>query len=140
RRGGYEVGGRDPAGVAWVRELGSAQTDREIAALLNQEGFRSGTRCAFTAAKIQWIRYAHSIPSGCPDGPAACPDGYRGDGRCSARVAAVLLNVKISTITAWCRSGRLDSVQAVPHGPRWIRLTPEVIAEFGQPTRRHWSR
>jgi hypothetical protein len=139
-RRSYEVRRTDPTVVARVRELASAQADREIAALLNQEGFRSGTRCAFTAAKIQWIRYAHSIPSGCPDGPAACPDGYRGDGRCSARVAADLLNVNISTIGAWCRSGRLDSVQAVPHGPRWIRLTPEVIAELGQPTRRHRSR
>ena len=139
-RRSYEVRRTDPTVVARVRELASTQTDRDIAALLNQEGFRSGTECAFTTAKIQWVRYAYSIPSGCPDGPAACPDGYRGDGRCSARVAADLLNVNISTIAAWCRSGHLDSVQAVPHGPRWIRLTPEVIAELGRPTRRHWSR
>jgi DNA invertase Pin-like site-specific DNA recombinase len=130
----------DPAVVARVRGLAPEHTDRQIAALLNQEGLRSGTRGSFTASKIQWIRYIHAIPSGCPEGPAACPDGYRGDGRCSARVAAELLNVNVSTIAAWCRSGRLDGIQVVPHGPRWIRLTPEIIAELRPPVRRCWSR
>jgi DNA invertase Pin-like site-specific DNA recombinase len=139
-RRSYEVRRTDPLVVARVRELAPDQTDRAIAALLNREGFRSGMKGAFTAGKVEWIRYKYSISSGCPDGPAASPVGYRGDGRCSARVAADLLNVNISTIAAWCRSGRLDSVQAVAHGPRWIRLTPEVIAELGRPTRRHWSR
>jgi hypothetical protein len=27
----------------------------------------------------------------------------------------------------------LDSVQAVPHGPRWIKLTPEIITQFRKP-------
>jgi DNA invertase Pin-like site-specific DNA recombinase len=139
-RRSYEVRRTDPAVVARVRALAPRRTDREVAALLNQEGLRPGTEGAFTAAKIQWIRYAYSIPSGCPEGPAACPDGHRGDGRCTAQVAAERLNVNISTIAAWCRSGRLDSVQAVPRGPRWIRLTPEVIAELRQPVRRHWTR
>jgi DNA invertase Pin-like site-specific DNA recombinase len=136
----YEVRRTDPVVVARVRALAPEHTDRQIAALLDREGLRSGTRGSFTAAKVQWIRYKHAIPSGCPDGPAACRDGSRGDGRCTVQVAAARLNVNISTIAAWCRSGRLDSVQAVPHGPRWIRLTPEVIAELRQPVRRHWSR
>src|SRR5512135_3882527 len=130
----------DPVVVARVRALAPGHSDRQIAFLLNQEGHRSGTGGPFTADKVQWIRYAHTIPSGWPEGPAACPDGYRGDGRCSAQVAAKQLNVNISTIAAWCRSGRLDSIQAVPHGPRWIRLTPELIAELRQPVRRCWSR
>ena len=136
----YEVRRTDPVVVARVRALAPEHTDRQIAALLDREGLRSGTRGSFTAAKVQWIRYKHAIPSGCPDGPAACREGYRGDGRCTAQMAAARLNVNISTIAAWCRSGRLDSVQAAPHGPRWIRLTPEVIAELRQPVRRHWSR
>ena len=94
----------------------------------------------FTANKVQWIRYKHSIPSGCPDGPAACQNGYRGDGRCAAQVAAERLNVTVSTIAAWCQSGRLDGIQAVPHGPWWIRLTPEIITELRRPVRRGWSR
>ena len=136
----YEVRRTDPVVVARVRALAPEHTDRQIAALLDQEGFRSGTRGSFTANKVQWIRYTHSIPSGCPEGPAACQEGYRGDGRCSAQVAAEQLNVKVSTIAAWCQSGRLDGIQAVPHGPWWIRLTPEIIAELRQPVRRCWSR
>jgi hypothetical protein len=136
----YEVRRTDPAVVARVRALAPEHTDRQIAALLDQEGLRSGTLGSFTANKVQWIRYKHSIPSGCPDGPAACPNGYRGDGRCSAQVAAEQLNVTVSTIAAWCQSSRLDGIQAVPHGPWWIRLTPEIITELRQPVRRCWSR
>jgi DNA invertase Pin-like site-specific DNA recombinase len=136
----YEVRRTDPAIVARVRALAPEHTDRQIAALLDQEGLRSGTRGSFTVNKVQWIRYKHSIPSGCPDGPAACRDGYRGDGRCTAQVASARLNVTVSTIAAWCQSGRLDGVQAVPHGPWWIRLTPEIVTELRQPVRRCWSR
>ena len=136
----YEVRRTDPVVVARVRALASEHTDRQIAVVLNQEGLRSGTKGGFTVAKIQWIRYAYTIPSDCPEGPAACSDGYRGDGRCTVQEAAKQLNVNISTIAAWCRSGRLDSVQAVPHGPWWIRLTPEVIAALRRPDRRRWSR
>jgi DNA invertase Pin-like site-specific DNA recombinase len=139
-RRSYEVRRTDPAVVARVRALAPGHTDRQIAALLDQEGLRPGLGGPFTADKVHWVRYVHAIPSGCPEGPAACPEGYRGDGRCTAQMAAERLNVNVSTIAAWCRSGRLDAVQAVPHGPRWIRLTPEVIAELRQPVRRCWSR
>ena len=71
----YEVRRTDPVVVARVRALAPEHTDRQIAALLDQEGFRSGTKGSFTADKVQWIRYKHSIPSGCPDGPAACRNG-----------------------------------------------------------------
>jgi hypothetical protein len=138
-RRSYEVRRTDPAVVQRVRTLAAEHTDRQIAALLEQEGLQPGLGGPFTADKVQWVRYVHAIPSGCPEGPAACPDGTRGDGRCSARTAAEQLNVNVSTIAAWCREGRLDSVQAVPYGPRWIRLTPEVIAELRQPVRRRWS-
>jgi DNA invertase Pin-like site-specific DNA recombinase len=136
----YEARRTDPAVVARVRALAPEHTDGQIAALLDQEGFRSGTRAPFSADKVQWIRYVHSIPSGCPEGPAACPGGVRGDGRCTAQVAAEQLNVTVSTIAAWCQSGRLDGVQAVPHGPWWIKLTPETIAALRRLTRRCWTR
>ncbi len=89
-----------------------------------------------TASKVQWIRYAYGIRSGCPEGPAACPRGERGDGRCSAKAAAKVLNVDVSTIAAWCKSKQLDGVQATAHGPWWVRLTPEDIARLRKPVRR----
>jgi len=82
----------------------------------------------------------YSIPSGCPDRPAAGADGHRADGRCTAQVAAEMLNVTVSTIADWCHSGLLDGIQSASHGLWWIRLTPEVIARLRKPKRRSWTR
>jgi hypothetical protein len=49
------------------------------------------------------------------------------------------LNVDIATVMAWCKVGRLDGVQAKPHGPWWIVLTPEIIAELRKPVRQRWG-
>jgi hypothetical protein len=130
----------DPVVMARIRVLTPDHTDTQIAAILDKEGLRSGTQGVFTVKKVQWIRHAYSLASACPEGPAACQKGYRGDGRCTAQVAAEQLNVTVYTIADWCKSGRLDGIQAVPHGPWWIRLTPEVITELRKPIRRCWSR
>jgi hypothetical protein len=132
---------RTDAGVVErVRALATGQTDRQIADLLNAEGRKPGASGSFTAKKVQWIRQAHKIPSGCPEGPGACAAGQRGDGRYSARAAAQLLNVTVSTIADWCRCERLDGSQSSPHGPWWVRLTPEIINRFRKPTRRRWKK
>jgi DNA invertase Pin-like site-specific DNA recombinase len=121
--------------VERIRALAADHPDDQIAADLNAHGWTSGGGGAFTASKVQWVRYAHTIRSGCPKGPAACQQLARGDGRCSARRAAEVLNVDVSTIAAWCRSGQLDGLQTTPRGPRWIRLTPEVIERLRKPVR-----
>lgn len=130
----------DPAVIRRIGELAPSHTDRQIAARLNDEGRAPGLKGTFTADKVQWLRYKHAIPSGCPEGPLACPTGQRGDGRYSARAAATELNVSVSTIVAWCQDGRLDGIQTVPHGPWWIRLTPATIAALRKPQQRHWTR
>src|SRR5262249_21639833 len=131
---------RAPAAVVdRVRLLAENHTDRQIAEQLNAAGCQSGRGGSFTASKVQWIRYVHQIRSGCPEGPAASAQGERGGGRCSARAAAKALNVDVSTIAAWCQSGRLDGLQATPHGPWWVRLTPEVIERLRKPVRRRWK-
>jgi DNA invertase Pin-like site-specific DNA recombinase len=130
----------DAAVLARLRALAADNTDRRIAEILNQEGFRSGTGQRFTTNIVKQLRYSYSISSGCPDWPAASADGYRADGRCTARVAAELLNVTVSTIADWCQSGLLDGIQSASHGPWWIQLTPEVIARLRKPTRRSWTR
>jgi DNA invertase Pin-like site-specific DNA recombinase len=132
---------RTPAAVVGrVRVLAADHTDRQIAERLNAEGQKSGRGGPFTANKVQWIRYVHQISSGCPEGPAACKQGERGDGRCSAQAAAKALNVTVSTIADWCKSGRLDGVQATAHGPWWVRLTPKVIQRLRKPARRRWKK
>jgi DNA invertase Pin-like site-specific DNA recombinase len=126
--------------VERVRVLATDHTDRQIADRLNAAGCKSGRGGPFTPSKVQWIRYVHGIGSGCPEGPTACAQGRRGDGRCSARAAAQALNVDVSTIAAWCKSGHLDGVQTNPHGPWWVRLTPEVIERLRKPVRRRWQK
>jgi hypothetical protein len=123
-----------------VRLLAADHTDRQIAEQLNAEGWQSGRGGSFTANKVQWIRYVHAIRSACPEGPAACAQGERGDGRCSAQAAAKMLNVNVSTIAAWCKAGELDGVQAVPHGPWWVRLTPEDVTRLRKPVQRRWKK
>jgi DNA invertase Pin-like site-specific DNA recombinase len=128
-----------PTVVKRVRELATTHTDRQIADLLNQQGLTSGMGKPFSNRKVQWVRHSYDIPTGCPEAPAACPGGQRGDGRYSSRAAAELLNVTDSTISNWCRSGLLDSIQSFPRGPRWIHLTPEIITELRKPTQRRRS-
>ncbi len=126
----------DPTVVARVRQLAPIHTDRQIATLLNQDGLNTGFGKPFTGHSVRWVRRQYDIPTGCPEAPSACPSGQRADGRYCTQAAAELLNVSESTIILWCHSGRLDSLQAVPYGPRWIKLTPELIAELRKPTRR----
>jgi hypothetical protein len=125
--------------VELVRELSPVKTNAQIVALLNDEGKRAGMGGSFTVSKVEWIRYAYHIPAGCPERPKAAPGGPRGDGRYSARAAAELLNVHVATIAEWCQTGRLESVRSTPLGPRWITLTPEIIAELRKPIKRQWK-
>jgi hypothetical protein len=130
----------DPGAVARLRALATDTADRQIAEILDREGFRSGTGHRFTTNIVKQLRYSYAIPSGCPDGPVATAEGYRADGRCCSKIAAELLQVNVSTIAAWCQSGLLDGIQSGPHGPWWIKLTPEIIARLRKPARRSWSR
>ncbi len=126
--------------VARVRELAPTHTETQIAALLNAEGAQAGMGGTLTASKVAWIRHAYQIPLECPERPYVASTGQRGDGRYSALAAAELLNVNVSTIADWCNGGRLECIRACPRGPRWITLTPDIIAELRKPTQRHWKR
>jgi DNA invertase Pin-like site-specific DNA recombinase len=136
----YVIRRTAPAVVERMRQLAREHTDIEIAERLNAEGYRGGQGGAFTPSKVDWLRYAYGIKSGCPLGPAACPTGQRGDGRYSARAAAALLNVSVYTIADWCKAGTLDGVQVAPRGPWWITLTPEVISALRKPVRQYKPR
>ena len=93
----------------------------------------------FTASKVYWIRYANQLPSGCPEAPGACSTVQRGDGRYSTKAVAELLNVNVSTVSNWCEAGRLDCIRANPRGPRWIKLTPEIIQKLRKPAHQRRS-
>jgi len=130
----------DAAVVARIRDLAPLHTDRQIAAVLTAEGRHAGLGGALTAGKVQWIRYVYHIPTGCPEGPAACPSGQRSDGRYTAKAVAALLTIDVSTVATWCEAGILDAVRGMPHGPRWIALSPEQIVALHKPVKRRWRR
>jgi hypothetical protein len=139
-RKSWEVRQTDPRAVALIRQLAPDHTDQQVAARLNAEGLKAGLGGAFTPSKVAFIRWAYAIRTGCPESPKACPGGQRADGRYSAQKAAELLNVDVSTISEWSKSGRLDSIRSAPMSPRWIKLTPEIIAELRRPVRRRHGR
>lgn len=132
--------------MAIVAPIWGALGDRYGRKLMAERAMLGGAvilgTCASSETCNNWCscRYAYDIPTGCLEAPSACPGGQRGDGRYSVWAAAELLKVSVSTTAAWCKSGRLDGIQAVPHGPWWIRLIPETIADLRKPVRRRWSR
>lgn len=136
----YEIRRTQPAVVERVRLLAHDHTDQQIADRLNQAGLVPGLGGSFTSRKICWIRYAYQIRTNCPKAPELCTTGQRGDGRYSARMAAQLLNVNVSTIAGWCKAGTLDNIQETPHGPRWISLPPDTITALRKPVQRRWQK
>ncbi len=125
--------------VTRVRELAPHSTDKQIAAMLNTQGVVAGLGGAFTTSKVQWIRHAYQIETGCPERPSFTSSGQRADGCYSAQAAAEVLNVHVSTIAEWCKTGRLESVRSMPGGPHWITLTPDIIAQLRKPVRQRWK-
>jgi hypothetical protein len=125
-----------PVVLARLRELAASHTDRQLALLLHHEGYTAGLGGAFTAAKVQWLRWRYALPRLRP----TPPDQPREDGRYAARAAAALLQVDVSTMADWCIAGQLESIQAAPHHPRWITLTPERLAVLRTPIRQRQPR
>jgi DNA invertase Pin-like site-specific DNA recombinase len=123
-----------------IRSLAANHTDRQVADQLNAEGLTPGLGGLFTPSKVQWIRYTYELPHLCPEAPGTISDGQRGDGRYSVQATAKLLNINISTVVHWCKSGKLNGLQTKPHGPWWISLTPERIAELRKPVQQRWKK
>jgi hypothetical protein len=136
----YETWRTNPAVLARIRELAPTHSDREIARLLAADGYRAGHGGPITADTVQWLRWRYTPVRRHHHAPTAQPAPVQREGRYSARAAAELLNVDVSTIADWCRAGRLDYVQAAPHHPRWIALTPETITTLRKPVRQRKPR
>ena len=128
-----------PVVMERIRALAPTHTDAQLATVLNAEGYTTGLGGMFTRTKVQWLRWRHGLPKTRLDRPPRA-DAPRADGRYSARAAAALLNVDVSTIADWCTRGRLDFLQEAPHQPRWVTLTPEAIAALRKPVRQRKPR
>ena len=126
--------------IACIRSLATHQTDRQIATQLNTEGLTTGIGQEFDRVRVRRVRLKYDIPAGYPEMPNPRANGPRGDGRYSAKSAAQLLNVSIGTINNWCRTSKLESVQAVSYGPRWITLTPKIIDKLRKPVKQSYKK
>ena len=58
--------------------------------------------------------------------------GQRSDGRYTAASCGGVLNRHPRTIAIWCRSGRLNGIQASRDVGWWVKLTAEQINELSR--------
>lgn len=108
--------------IALVRRLAEHQRDPQIAAVLNKQGRRTGTGLAFTAARVQALRFRAGIPA---------PASAEGDGKLvSIAQAAVELGASVASVRRWLHDGLLPGEQTTPHAPWRIRLTDEIRRQF----------
>jgi excisionase family DNA binding protein len=108
--------------VELIRKLAAHTNDRQIAAILNKQGRRTGTGQPFTDPRVKFLRQKHGIRAAPPPDPDS--DLY------TIEQAARELGVNTTTIYRWLRAGLLPGEQTTIHAPWRIRLTDEVRARF----------
>ena len=108
--------------VDLIRRLAAHSNDRQIAAILNKQGRRTGTGLPFTDPRVKFLRQKHGIRAAPPPDPDS--DLH------TIEQAAAELGVNHTTIYRWLRAGLLPGEQTTPHAPWRIRLTDETRARF----------
>jgi DNA invertase Pin-like site-specific DNA recombinase/predicted DNA-binding transcriptional regulator AlpA len=108
--------------VELIRALAVHHPDRQIAAILNKQGRRTGTGLPFTEPRVKHVRQQNQIPAAPP--PDSASDLFTVD------QAAAELGVTATTIYRWLRAGLLPGDQTTPHAPWRIRLSDEIRARF----------
>jgi excisionase family DNA binding protein len=121
-RRGAETRRTDEETVELIRRLAAHHPDRQIAAILNKQGRRTGTGLRFTEPRVKSVRQANAIPAAPPPDPAG--------GLYTVEQAAHELGVTPTTIYRWLRDGLLPGEQTTAAAPWRIRLTDEVRARF----------
>jgi excisionase family DNA binding protein len=108
--------------VDLIRRLAAHTNDRQIAAILNKQGRRTGTGLPFTDPRVKFVRHKHEIRAAPPPDPDS--------DLCTIEQAARKLGVNHTTIYRWLRAGLLPGEQTTVHAPWRIRLTDEVRSRF----------
>ena len=130
----YVVRRTAPEVIERLEQLSRDHTDIGIAECLNQEGYRSGQGGAFTASKVNWLRYAYGLKSGCRSGRPLVPAvsavmGAIAPGRSRSPQRVGVHDCRL------VQGGKLDRVRVAPRGPWWVTLPPEIIAALRKPWR-----
>ena len=121
-RRGPESKRTDEDTIALIRRLAVHHPDRQIAAILNKQGRRTGTGLRFTEPRVKSVRQSNGIPAAPPPDPAS--------GLYTIEQAARELGVNHTTIYRWLGAGLLPGEQTTPGAPWRIRLTDDIRARF----------
>ena len=121
-RRGPEGKRTDEQTVELIRRLAAHHPDRQIAAILNKQGRRTGTGLAFNESRVKHVRQRAGIPAAPAPDPAS--------ELFTVEQAAQELSVSGPTIYRWLRAGLLPGEQTTPHAPWRIRLSDEIRARF----------
>jgi DNA invertase Pin-like site-specific DNA recombinase len=112
-----------PAALRRIRELAPHHPDDQVAAILNEQGLRTGKGLAWTRNRVRRVRKRRGIETGCPC--RAREPGPRGDGLIRAQEAAGQVGISSSTVSHWFKAGILGGHQRKPNSMLWIRLTEQ---------------
>jgi excisionase family DNA binding protein len=121
RRGGESLR-TDEDTVKLIGRLAVHHPDRQIAAVLNRQGRRTGTGLPFTESRVKHVRQKNAIRAAAPPDPNGST--------VTVEHAAEELGVSTATIHRWLREGLLPGEQTTPGAPWRIRITDDVRARF----------
>jgi hypothetical protein len=105
-----------------VREIAARLPDDDIAAAMNQAGYRSATGNEFTTSKIRWIRHRYQIPS------APCHQ----PGELTVQQVADRFGVSGNVVYYWIETGVVSAFRRNLGSPYRIALTDDKVAELEQ--------
>jgi DNA invertase Pin-like site-specific DNA recombinase len=114
-----------PEVVDKVREIALRFPDDDIAAAMNQAGYRSATGNEFTTSKIRWIRHRYQIPS------APCHQ----PGELTVQQVADRFGVSGNVVYYWIETGVVSACRRNLGSPYRIALTDEKVTELEQRVR-----
>ena len=119
-----------------IVELNSQQKmDGEIAAILNNEQFRTAHGPPFCGKMVHLLRKRWRIPTVKINGMAANPSRWP-DGSYSVQGAPTILGITPQTIFKWLRKGRLAGRQLAKGMPWQISLSPTQVEALRARVRR----
>lgn len=89
--------------VAKIDALLSHHTDREVADILNEHGYKTGVGADFTATSVQWVRHNHKLKS--------LAERLRDAGCIPLLEMATLLAISYSQAKRWRRAGKIRATR-----------------------------
>jgi DNA invertase Pin-like site-specific DNA recombinase len=119
-----------------ISELNAAgKMDKEIATMLNGEGFVAARACAFKGENVWLLRTRWGIPTVKINGAGANPMRWP-DGTFSVHGAAVALGITVQTVSKYLKRGLVSGHQLTKGQPWQIELTDDQIDQLRARVRR----